>query len=121
LNSAVLCVLKPCSPETLRCFVGTYTFHVQDRNVRHARNQKKQATSWAYFSILKKKAICSSETSIEFYRTTQRCNLQGRTRYGHGCKNLQSSVSSLVLSFYFLSSVFVIFPKSDKRLFCGQI
>lgn len=100
LNSA------PCSPKIVRRFAGIYSLHVQDRNLKHAKIQK-YAAKWAYSSTLMMKAIYSSETSMELYRTTERYNL----RDGHHCKNLQSIVSLFVLSLCFLSSAFLSFSR----------
>jgi hypothetical protein len=44
----------------------------------------------AYSSTLKKEAICSSETSVEFERTTQRYIPEDSTAHNHRCDNLKS-------------------------------
>jgi hypothetical protein len=44
----------------------------------------------AYSSNLNKEVKYSSETSVEFQRTTPRYNPVGRTLYNHSCENLKS-------------------------------
>jgi hypothetical protein len=46
----------------------------------------------AYSSILKMEAVCSSETSVEFQRTTRRYIPEDRTLNNHRCWNLTSHV-----------------------------
>jgi hypothetical protein len=47
---------------------------------------------FTYSSTLKMKAICSSETSVDFHRTTQRYNPKYPMLHGHGCENLRSNI-----------------------------
>jgi hypothetical protein len=44
----------------------------------------------AYSSTLKMKPICSSETSVDFQRTTQRYVTEDRILHNHRCENLIS-------------------------------
>jgi hypothetical protein len=46
--------------------------------------------SLAYHSALQIEATCSSETSVNFQRTTRRYIPEGRTLYNHRCENLNS-------------------------------
>jgi hypothetical protein len=72
--------ITPCSQfKVSRSFGRTYRLHVQGRRISRATNVKagdKQsrllATCSAYSSTLKMEAICSSETSADFQRTTRR-------------------------------------------------
>jgi hypothetical protein len=47
VKTTVFWVLAPCSSEIVRRFGGTYCLKLQGRIVSQARNQQKQATSWA--------------------------------------------------------------------------
>jgi hypothetical protein len=54
----------------------------------------KQAASRAIIiSTLKMEAIFSSETSVDFHRTTRRYIPEDRTLYNHGCENLKSYIT----------------------------
>jgi hypothetical protein len=65
MKSTIFWDLMPCSPlKANRRFGGTYRLRLQDRRIN------KQDS--AYSSTLKMEAICSSETSVGFQRTTQR-------------------------------------------------
>jgi hypothetical protein len=44
----------------------------------------------AYFSTMKMEAICSSETSVDFQRTTRRHTPEDSTLHYHRCENLKS-------------------------------
>jgi hypothetical protein len=44
----------------------------------------------AYSSTLKKETICSSETSVDFQRTTRRYIPEDSTLHNHRCENLTS-------------------------------
>jgi hypothetical protein len=80
LKSSVLWVGTPCSlVEVYWHFGGTHRFHSQDLGVNQARSQEQQLAACtllvsrlAYTSTLKMEAIYSSETSVNFYRITQR-------------------------------------------------
>jgi hypothetical protein len=49
----------------------------------------------AYSSTLKMEAICSSETSVDFQRTTQRYIPEDGTLHNHRCENLKSYITKL--------------------------
>jgi hypothetical protein len=53
----------------------------------------------AYFSTLKMEAICSSETSVDFQRTTQRYIPEDSTLHNHRCENLKSHSPHSFLGF----------------------
>jgi hypothetical protein len=46
----------------------------------------------AYTSTLKMEAICSSESSVDFQRTTRRYITEYRTLRHHHCENLKSNI-----------------------------
>jgi hypothetical protein len=97
MKSCIFWDITPCSPfKVNRRFGGTYR-HRQGRRISHARNQRKSrwqaglcsagaknkpnkkpgctitlVSCLAYSSTLKMEATCSSETSIDFRRTTRR-------------------------------------------------
>jgi hypothetical protein len=47
-----------------------------------------------YSTVLKKMAICSSDISADFQRTTHRCMPEDRTLHNHRCENLKSYSSA---------------------------
>jgi hypothetical protein len=51
----------------------------------------------AYFYTLKMETICSSETSVDFERTTRRYIPDDSTLHNHRCENLKSY--KFILSF----------------------
>jgi hypothetical protein len=48
--------------------------------------------AWHYSSILNMEAICPSETSVYFQRTTRRFTSEYRTLHNHRCVNLTSYI-----------------------------
>jgi hypothetical protein len=79
MKSTILWDITPCSPlKVSRHFGGTYRLHLQSRRISRGRNQHQVAPTFtlvscsAYSSTLKMEAICSSETSVYFQRTTRR-------------------------------------------------
>jgi hypothetical protein len=84
----------PCIPaQAHRRFAGTYYIYLQDRIL--ARNKKKEKLV-AYSTTLKKKAACSSETSVNSYRTTWRYIPEDITLHSDLCENPNCGM----LSFY---------------------
>jgi hypothetical protein len=76
-ESSIFWDITPCSPLKVNwSFRGTYRFHLQDRRISRARYQwesrwqAKLVSCSAYSSTLKMEALCSSETSVDFQRTT---------------------------------------------------
>jgi hypothetical protein len=68
----------------------------------------------AYSSTLKMEMTCSSETSVEFYRTTLRWFTEDGTFHNHRCENLKSyNVDFVLLS----SSSFTSFSSSPSSSF----
>jgi hypothetical protein len=66
---------KSCSPLKLnRRFGGTYRLHLQVRKISQTRTQRESTwqSELGWFSTRNLEAICSSETSVVFQRTTRR-------------------------------------------------
>jgi hypothetical protein len=59
----------------------------------------KQSSSLAYTSALKIQAICSSETSVDFHRTSRRYIPEDGTLHNHRCENLISYRAFINLSY----------------------
>jgi hypothetical protein len=89
MKSSVLWDIRPCSPlKVNRYFGGTCRFHLQSRRISQERNGREAGSKQRYFtllscltysSILKMKATCSSETSVDIQRTTRRYIPEDRT------------------------------------------
>jgi hypothetical protein len=97
IKSSVFWDITPCSPLKVdRCFGGTSHLHFQGRRIRQARNQseagRKQilVSFLAYYSTLKMEVTCSSETLIDFQRTTRPYIPEERTLHNHRCEELKS-------------------------------
>jgi hypothetical protein len=58
--------------------------------LNHLASSFTLVSCWACSSTLKREAICSSETSVHFLRTTRRYIPEDRTRHNHRCENLKS-------------------------------
>jgi hypothetical protein len=70
----------PCSPlKVKRRYGGTYRLHLHSR-ISQARNQRDR---W--------QATCSSETSVDFQRTTRRYIPDNRALHNHRCEKLKSN------------------------------
>jgi hypothetical protein len=66
---------------------------------------------WAYSSALKVEATCSSETPVDFQRTTRRHLAEDTTLHNHRCDNLRSCIIFSKFSgevCYNRSSVYVV-------------
>jgi hypothetical protein len=59
--------------------------------------------SWLAFSWTLKMETCSFETSVDFQRTTRRCNPEARTLHNHRCE---------ILKFYTTELLHAYFPNS---------
>jgi hypothetical protein len=71
MKSSILWDITRCSPMKLnRRFRATYCFHIQSR--LRLVPAFTLICCWTYYSTLKMEAICSSETSVHFPRTTLR-------------------------------------------------
>jgi hypothetical protein len=83
--------ITPCiSLKLNRRFGEIYLLNVQGRisRKRHQRESRRQAEWLAQLIRLWKwKAIYSSETSVDFQRTTRRCIPEGSTHHNHFCEN----------------------------------
>jgi hypothetical protein len=77
----------------------TCRLHLQSRSISQARNQRESRwqaelcliSCLAYASNLKIEATCSSETSVDFERTTRRYIPEDKTLHNHRCENLVST------------------------------
>jgi hypothetical protein len=88
----IICDVTPCSRlKVNRCFGGTY------RPIFRVEASRALLPSFftlvsclAYFSILNMEATRSSETSVDFQRTTRRYIAEDGTFPNHLCENLRS-------------------------------
>jgi hypothetical protein len=96
MKSSIFWDLTPCSPLKVNIGFGeTCRLHLQNRRI--SRSGKGRESKWqtellpptftlvshsAYSSILKTEATCSSETSLDFQRTTRRFIPEDRTLLG---------------------------------------
>jgi hypothetical protein len=68
MNSSIFWDITPCSPlKVNRLFGGIYHLNLQSRRMNQVRNERE--SRWQY-AILKMEATNSSETSVDFQRTT---------------------------------------------------
>jgi hypothetical protein len=65
-----------------RRFGGKYRLHLQGRRISQARNHCEGGSK----RNLKMEVTFSSETSVDFERTTQRYILENRTAHKHHCE-----------------------------------
>jgi predicted ATP-binding protein involved in virulence len=78
MKSSMFRVITPCSPlKVNRYFGGICRLRLQGKRIRQARNQHETDSNLlpaclAYYSTLKMEAICFSEMSVDFQRTTRR-------------------------------------------------
>jgi hypothetical protein len=82
--------MTPCSTLKInRRFGGTYRLypHLHSLGLSSAFTPIRYS---AYSSTLKMEAICSSEMSVDFQRTTRRYIREGRTLHNHRCENHKS-------------------------------
>jgi hypothetical protein len=92
VTSSVFWNIRPYSPlKVNQRFRGTFRLCLQDRIIRQAKNEceagsKIMVSCLAYFSALKMEATCTSETSVNFQRTTRLCIPDGRTLHNHRLK-----------------------------------
>jgi hypothetical protein len=105
MKSTIFLNITQCSPlKVNRRFGGKYLLHLQGRRISRARTSVKAviATCFyagsclAYSSTLKMVAICSSETSVDFQRSTRRYIPEDSTLHNHRCENLKSYFISLL-------------------------
>jgi hypothetical protein len=109
--SSILWDITPCSPlKANRPFGGTYRIHLQGRRISRVRNQRESrslVSCSAYSSTLKIDAICSSETLVDFQRTTRRYipeDIASSTPFhNHRCENLKSYIFLIVFHVIFLT------------------
>jgi hypothetical protein len=75
-------------------FGGTYRLHLQGRRISQARSQRE--SRWPAELCF---AICCSETSVDFQRTTRRYIPEDGTLHNHRCENLKSYNHGNVINF----------------------
>jgi hypothetical protein len=97
LKSIIFLDITPCSPLKLnKSFGRTYHLHLQDRRLNRAKYQLFLLPAFtlvscsAYSSTLKMELIFSSETSVDFQRTTRHYIPENNTLYNHCCEHLKS-------------------------------
>jgi hypothetical protein len=100
--------ITPCSPLRVNwCFRGVCSLHPHGRRISKARNQRESkqlslspaftvVSRLAYSLTLKMDATCSSETSVDFQRTTRRYIPKHRTlhvyyKYGKSVHSLPTN------------------------------
>jgi hypothetical protein len=79
-----------------RRFGRKFHIHFQRRrtraiNQRESRQQAELCLTPSYSSTLMMEAICSNETSVDFQRSTWRCNPEDGTFHNYRCDNLRYS------------------------------
>jgi hypothetical protein len=76
LTSSVFWNIMLCSAlKVSRRFRGIFRLHLHGRRISQARNQRENR----WLAHLKVEAICSSETLLDFQRTTRRYIAEDRT------------------------------------------
>jgi hypothetical protein len=104
-NSSLFWGITPCSPfKANRRLGGTYRLGVQGRRIIQARNQHEAGSkqrSYTSYSTLNMEAKYSSETSVDFQRTTCLYIPEDRTLHNHRCDNLRSYKSILICHRFF--------------------
>jgi hypothetical protein len=95
--STVFWDIMPYSPLKARRFGGTYRLHFQGRRTSRARCQCELRLPRAFtlvsctaYSIMKMEVICSSETSVDFWRATRRSIPEDSIHHIRCCENLSS-------------------------------
>jgi hypothetical protein len=73
-------------------------FRVEEyaKTIKQHQSRWKLVSCLTYFSTLKLEVICSSETSVDFQRTTRCCIPEERALHSHRFKNLKSYKRLLV-------------------------
>jgi hypothetical protein len=118
VKSSISWDIMSCSPSKVdQHFGGQYRLFIQGRRISQTRNQSEinvallatcfsLVSCFTYFSTLKTKAICSSETFVDFQRIT-RCYIpEDRTLHNHRCENQKSCYHvDLQADFTFLAVV----------------
>jgi hypothetical protein len=89
LRRVVLWDITSCSPLKVNQHFGrTWCLHLQALLATCFKLVSCSAYSWT----LKMEATCSSETSVDFQRTTHRYIPEHRTLHNHHCENLSSHI-----------------------------
>jgi hypothetical protein len=99
LKNSVFWDITPCSPSKINWRFGEICrLHRQSRRISQAIKQRESlfATCFtlvsclSYSSTLKMEVTCSSETSVDFRRTTRRYIPEDRALHNHRCENFKS-------------------------------
>jgi hypothetical protein len=69
-----------------------------------------------FSSTLKMEGTCSSETSVDFQRTTQHYIPEARALHNHRCENLKSYNASFCLRQHFLMHCQINYVKHDNTV-----
>jgi hypothetical protein len=91
--------------EVCRRFGRKYCLSLRVRTVSQA--SRKQSTACCFLSLFsgsKMETVRSSETSVNFYKSTRRHTAEDCILYSHLHENLKSNEISLVLRRYYISS-----------------
>jgi hypothetical protein len=90
VKSSVLWNITPCSPlKVNRPFGRTYRLHLPVENKTSKKPAFTLVSCSSYSSTLNMKAVCSSETSVDFQRTTQHCIPEDSILYDDRCENIK--------------------------------
>jgi hypothetical protein len=102
--SSIFWDITPCSPLRVnRRFGGIYRLHTAELCLPPAFTL---VSCSAYSSTLKMEAICFSETSVDFQRTTWRYIQEDSTLHNQRCENLKSYIFKI--SFVIPATLIVI-------------
>jgi hypothetical protein len=127
MKSSIFSDITPRSPLKFNGrFGGTCHLQLQGRRIRQARNQHEAlfATCFtlvsylAYFSILTMEVTYSSETSVDFQRTTRLYIPEDVTLHNHRSKNLKSYIHLNVLPHLLLGFPGRCFPRYISNIVC---
>jgi hypothetical protein len=129
LKRSIFWDITPCNPlEVNRRFGEIYCLHFQRWRINRTRHQHEsrwqEVSCSAYSSILKMEAIYSSETSIDFQRTTWRYIPEDSIVHNHRCENLKSYdyYSSSLFSWdsYFFRAYGYHWPVTPNPSLCSR-
>jgi hypothetical protein len=94
VESPIFWDVTPRSPcKANRRFGRTHRLHLQGRDASVKAGRKPRLVT----SNLKREAMCCSETSVHFQRTTRHCIQEDSTLHKDRCENLKSYIGSLII------------------------
>jgi hypothetical protein len=103
-NSVFWDITRCSSVKIYQGLEGTYRLHLQGQRTSQARNQQPRLAAcfvlvscFDYSSTLKLGPICSSQTSVDFQRTTSPYIPEKRSLHSHRCENLKSSIRLILM------------------------